>query len=99
MKVTLTNEQLAEILSQVILRDLDQDKHKDGEKVLKTFKNKEVFSVEEFWLRTIATVGFRHYHNVNVILQSLEKSEKVNRCRHKKESQMTGRSILAYQKK
>ena len=92
MQITITNKQLAHMLGQTKIKDTDTHK------VLGEYQASAEFSVEDFWLKTIETVGFRHYHQVNVFLQNLEKSGHVVRCITKKKSQITGNKTLLYKK-
>jgi len=96
MQITITNEQLATILGQTKIKL--KDKASETLEVLAKYETSDEFTVEEFWLKTIETVGFRHYHQVNVFLQDLEKQSKVIRCSTKSKSRITGNKIILYKK-
>jgi len=96
MQIQITNKQLADTLSQCKINL--KNKSKETKDVLAKYAVNDLFSVEDFWLKTIEVVGFRHYHQVNVFLQNLEKSGNVRRCTTKKKSQITGNKCLQYKR-
>lgn len=96
MQKSITNKQLADTLRQCKINL--KNKSKETKDVLAEYAINDLFSVEDFWLKTIEVVGFRHYHQVNVFLQNLEKSGNVRRCTTKKKSQITGNKCLQYKR-
>ena len=96
MQSSITNKQLADALRQCKINL--KNKSKETKDVLAKYAVNDLFSVEDFWLKTIEVVGFRHYHQVNVFLQNLEKSGNVRRCTTKKKSQITGNKCLQYKR-
>jgi len=96
MQILITNKQLADALGQAKINL--KNKSKETKDVLAEYSISDLFSVEDFWLKTVEVVGFRHYHQVNVFLQNLEKSGDVIRCNTKKKSQITGNKCLQYKR-
>ena len=96
MQTLLTNKQLADALGKVKINL--KNKSEETKNVLAQYSVNAIFSVEDFWLKTVEIVGFRHYHQINVSLQNLEKSGNVRRCTTKKKSQITGNKCLQYKR-
>ena len=93
MTITITNDQLASILSQSKTGDTTNSKQ-----VFDEFYINQEFTVEDFWLKTIETNGFRHWHQVNNILKDLEDGGYISRLSERRECKTSNSRVTAYKK-